>query len=516
MTAISDLADACWARLTRNEPVYAVLAGLPPESMARLDAGTVQERAAEADKLLADLDALPVPAAEADLAAVLRHVLTTEADQPRVMWHLHPAAPYRANFQFDQTARLVLAPLSGSERVRLTAEFAELVRSSAWLLREQRQRGITVPGPAVEGVRTSWAALGEELRALLADRAVDAAVAEVAGEIEKSAAVAGDAVGLAHLPGGEAAYRALVQQETTLGLEPEELHRLGLDQCAELSERMAEIRARLGGPADEEEALAWVKAQGHLYADDPAAVADVYRRHIARVEPRIGRLFHTRPRAPYDVQRLDPAAEAGMTFGYYAPPSSSRPVGRYHFNGSELQDRSLLTSAALILHELVPGHHFHLALQAENASLHPLQQHGAQITAFNEGWGEYASHLGWELGAYAEDWDAYGRLAHERFTAQRLVVDTALNLGFWDLDKARTFMRANTLESDRQIASETLRYATDLPAQALAYRSGFLAFRHAREAAGAADPRTVHEAMLTGGAVPMPRMRERVAQSVGR
>ena len=36
-------------------------------------------------------------------------------------------------------------------------------------------------------------------------------------------------------------------------------------------------------------------------------------------------------------------------------------------------------------------------------------------------------------------------------------------------------MRANTLEGDSLIASETLRYATDMPAQALAYRTGFLA-----------------------------------------
>lgn len=46
-------------------------------------------------------------------------------------------------------------------------------------------------------------------------------------------------------------------------------------------------------------------------------------------------------------------------------------------------------------------------------------------SGFEEGWAEYASGLAWEMGLYDDPLDAYGRLAHERFTAQRLLVDTA-------------------------------------------------------------------------------------------
>ncbi|WP_369211288.1 DUF885 domain-containing protein [Streptomyces flavofungini] len=513
MTATSDIADAYRALLIQEDPLYAVMAGEAPQSLAPLSETAVRDRAARADGLLDRLDAIEVPEAEADLASVLRTLLTDEVDQPQVMWHEHLTAPYHALLLFAMVARSAIAPLEGTERARLTAEFAGRVRSTAVMLREQRARGIVLPRPAAEGARRSWAALAAELSTLLASPAVDAAMTAVAAEMATSAETAGEAVGMAHMPGGEAAYRLWVQRHTTSDLGPEELHRLGLAQCALLSERMAEIRARLGGPGDEDEARAWLSAQTHLYASTPEEVAATYRRHVARAEPGIDKLFHTRPRAAYDVQRLDEADEDGMTFGYYAQPGLTQPVGLYRFNGSSLQDRSLLTSAALILHELVPGHHFHFALQTENTALHPLQR-TAPLVAFSEGWAEYASHLGWEMGAYADDWDAYGRLAHERFTAQRLVVDTALNLGSWDLAKARTFMRANTFDSERQIATETLRYATDLPAQALAYRSGFLAFQQAREAAAGADPRLVHDAMLGAGAVPVPRMRQRVAQAV--
>ncbi|MBD0739250.1 DUF885 domain-containing protein [Streptomyces sp. CBMA29] len=525
MTATSDLADAYQALLIRDDPVYAVMAGTPPQSLAPLDETTVRERATTARNLLDRLDATGadvteadttgVDGSEADLASVLRAMLTADIEQSDLMWQDHLTAPYHANFLFAMVARMAIAPRTGVERTRLTAEFAERVRSAAKVLREQRKRGFALPEPAVDGARRTWTALTAEMSALLDSPAVDAAMDAVGTEIETAAGTGGDAVGMAHVPGGEAAYRLLVRQHTTLDLGPEELHRLGLAQCAELAERMAEIRARLGGPADEDRARTWLSAQEHLYASTPDAVAAAYRRHMARAEPGIDALFRTRPRAGYDVQRLDPADEDGMTYGYYAQPTLTQPVGLYRFNGSDLADRSLLTSAALILHELVPGHHFHLAVQAENTALHPLQRH-APLGAFTEGWGEYGSHLGWELGAYDDDWDAYGRLAHERFTAQRLVVDTALNLGHWDLARARAFMRANTLDSDRQIASETLRYATDLPAQALAYRSGFLAFQQARESAAGIDPRVVHDAMLTAGAVPLPRMRERVALAVRR
>jgi uncharacterized protein (DUF885 family) len=90
-----------------------------------------------------------------------------------------------------------------------------------------------------------------------------------------------------------------------------------------------------------------------------------------------------------------------------------------------------------------------------------------------------------------------------------------MNLGWWDLERAREFLRANTLEGDSLIASETLRYSTDMPAQALAYRAGFLAFRRARESAAGVDLGDLHEAMLGRGTVPLAHMQRRVAQVAG-
>ena len=91
--------------------------------------------------------------------------------------------------------------------------------------------------------------------------------------------------------------------------------------------------------------------------------------HIRRIEPRLDAFFLRRPKAPYGVKRLEPELEPGQTFGYYNPPTAADPSGTYYFNGSKLEDRSLLNAAALIYHELVPGHHFQISLAYENEAI---------------------------------------------------------------------------------------------------------------------------------------------------
>jgi pimeloyl-ACP methyl ester carboxylesterase len=125
------------------------------------------------------------------------------------------------------------------------------------------------------------------------------------------------------------------------------------------------------------------------------------------------------------------------------------------------------------------------------------------------------------MGLYDNPLDLYGRLLHERFIAQRLVVDTGLNAFGWGLERARAYMRAQTIESDAQIATETLRYATDLPGQALAYHYGFRRFRELRFSAEQAmgegfDLRALHETILSAGALPLEVLDRHVDQAYAR
>jgi uncharacterized protein (DUF885 family) len=327
-------------------------------------------------------------------------------------------------------------------------------------------------------------------------------------------------VGWARYEGGEEAYRDFVRTGTGGDVAPELLHELGRDQCRELAGRMREVRAALGFLGSEAEFHDRLRTEPRLYARTPEEVEARFRGHLDRLAPLLPRWFATVPAAPYGLARLDRALESGMTFGYYELPTAASPVGRYRYNGSGLEGRSLIGSASLIYHELAPGHHFHLARQAEDRSLPQLRREAAEFGAFGEGWAEYAAGLGWEMGLYDDPWDAYGRLAQERFTAQRLVVDTGLNLGTMSLAQARDFMRANSTEADGQIDSDLLRYSTDLPGQALSYRAGYLEFVRLRARAEADlgagfTVRAFHEAVLGGGALPFPALRRRVARELG-
>lgn len=111
----------------------------------------------------------------------------------------------------------------------------------------------------------------------------------------------------------------------------------------------------------------------------------------------------------------------------------------------------------------------------------------------------------------------YGYYPHQRFTAQRLVVDTGLNAFGWSLERAREYMAATTMESTEQIRTETLRYATDMPGQALGYRLGYLKLwelrRRATDALGTGfDVRDFHERILVPGALPLTAVAENIAR----
>ena len=80
-------------------------------------------------------------------------------------------------------------------------------------------------------------------------------------------------------------------------------------------------------------------------------------------------------------------------------------------------------------------------------------------------------------------------------------------------------MASTTMESPEQIETETLRYSTDMPGQALGYRLGCLKFwelrTRAADALGPAfDVRDFHEIVLGAGALPLTAVQENVANYV--
>nr|WP_243853536.1 DUF885 domain-containing protein [Sphingopyxis panaciterrae] len=500
--------------------------------MAEAEAAAADARARR-DRLDA-IDVSGLDRTDRMTAAFLGNLLDTEIDAPQRWWTSFGIAPYSGLF-LSMIPKMLFPPIDladpdeAARYLRLAAGFSASVDALRERVEAQAGRGWRLPRPALPGARRALegnASMAVAAVLLADDRTAGgetrAAVTAIVEERLKPAfgrllaaigpdyeAAAPEAAGLMHQPGGADAYRLWLRYHLGFDGDPADIHRTGLNEVAMLAAEMARVRSeRFGHDGDEAAFHEQLRHDPKAMASSPEALEATYNRHLDRMKPVFARMFRKAPRARGVVKRLPLELEAGMTFGYYAAPPEDGADGIYYYSGNGIPDRMQMNAAALIFHELVPGHHVHLSRQQENAALPEIRRNLPISTAFNEGWAEYASGLGEEAGLFDDPYDYYGFLSHQRFVAQRLVVDTGLNALGWTLEEAHAYMSANTLEKPEQVTSDILRYATDLPGQALCYRWGCLKFRELRARAEAAlgpkfDLADFHEAILDQGALPI-------------
>jgi uncharacterized protein (DUF885 family) len=468
---------------------------------------------------------------------MLREEARELGDARRDYWLTFPVTPYaspqRVVEQIFATWRF--ENLQDLDRyAALLTRYANLVRQMEAKLREQARRGIRLPKAETGLVAETWrAAIAEpadslffvsadrlervpeqdrapfsrRVESLIASRinpALQSLAAYVTGDYARKAP---GSVGLGQYNGGKAYYRRLVKLYTTLDVTPEEVHQLGLTEVERINGELDRVRTAVGFEGN------LAEFRRHLRNDPrfvPATPEDIGERLLdaqKRIVSKIPLFFGHMPSAPAGIRRLTPALEGAMAYGYYQAPTLSDRRGYYYYNGSSLKDRSLLNSAALVYRELVPGHHFQISLQRENADL-PAFRRESGWTAFTEGWGEYASSLAGEMGMYEDPYDRAGRLMTDALLSARLVVDTGMNALGWSRSRAIAYMKENTLESDAQISTETLRDSCDVPGQALAYKVGSAKIRELRQKAErelgtSFDVRRFHDAVLDSGPMPL-------------
>ena len=535
------LMDDVWQQQLAGSTAVKRQNGVPIDSFEDFTLEAYQEKLEQAATLRRRLEEIDRESLDGDqqlnydiLAFELRDTGADDTDY----WLTLDLTAYQAPYILS-TAEQVLqsipigSPEEAETYLHLLNEYADSFEQLNAKVREQAVRGIRLPKQALPSTREIWRGrltVSEQRRAKLPGRLQLLSDGEAKQIIERAESIeaerieievnrlldftgpeyeaaAPQVVGLGSLPGGASVYRRKVIQHTSLEMSPDEIHELGLKRVEELSSKMAAIRAELGFNGTAREFHDQIRRDPRFVPTSSQDIADRFMKTVRLVEPRLEEIFRKMPAAPWAVARLPAALEAGMTFGYYNPPSPRDPVGTYFFNGSSLEDRNLINAAALIIHELLPGHHFHIALQKENTRLHPLRQNYLP-TSYTEGWAEYAGHLGHELGAYDDLYDRYGRYVAEMFLSMRLVVDTGMNAKGWSLEKARETMREHVYNSDLEIETETLRYSSSIPGQALAYRLGMEKILELREQAeselgDAFDVRDFHDVVLGDGAVPL-------------
>lgn len=308
------------------------------------------------------------------------------------------------------------------------------------------------------------------------------------------------------MKGGTALYAAELARHTTTTRSADDIHALGMSEVARIRGEMESVRKKARFDGDLKAFFGHIRTDHRYYCKTPQELLDRFKTIETKIWPAIPKLFHDRPKAPFEVRPL-PALGDQRGTGYYraGEPDGVSP-GILFFNMSMLSTRPIPTLETLTLHEGIPGHHFQVTLARENQSLPPLLRFGSS-TAYIEGWGLYAESLGPDLGMFTDPMQWFGHLDMEMLRAVRLVVDTGLHAKRWERQQAIDYMLANTSMAAKDVTVEIDRYIA-YPGQACAYKIGELKIRELRERAKTAlkarfDIRDYHRQVLNTGVVPM-------------
>jgi hypothetical protein len=309
-----------------------------------------------------------------------------------------------------------------------------------------------------------------------------------------------------------------VRAATTTELTPDEIHRIGLAEVARIRARMEAVKRRAGFEGSLDAFFAHVETTPRLKYPNTPEGRELYlqeaRGFVAQAMAAAPRFFHRLPKAPLEVRAVEPWRESTAAIAFYSrgTPDGSRP-GIYYANLADMTQVSRAQVETRSYHEGAPGHHFQNAFAQEQAGLPKFRRFGG-YGAYGEGWGLYSEKLGKEMGGFKDPYSEFGGLSTELWRAVRLVVDTGLHSKRWSRERAVTYLRDNSLLSERDVNREINRYITN-PGQATSYKIGELKIselraRAERELGPRFDVRDFHAVVLDNGSMPLAVLEQQV------
>jgi uncharacterized protein (DUF885 family) len=327
-----------------------------------------------------------------------------------------------------------------------------------------------------------------------------------------------DDLAASKLPAGPAYYAFLVRENTTLALEPAQIHETGKREVARIRGAMDAVIASTGFKGTFPEFLNFMRSDPRFFFKTPEEKLAAYRDIGKRADAELPKLFAELPRQPWGIRAME--AFQGDNADQYAPGAlDGSRAGFFEANVNNVDKRPSHEMEATLLHEAVPGHHLQGARAQELKDL-PTFRRSIFYTAYVEGWALYAESLGYEMGFYKDPYSRFGALSAEMLRACRLVVDTGLHSLGWTREQAIRYLADNSGVNEDVAAAEIDRYIV-WPGQALGYKIGELKIRALRAKAQAAlgerfDLRRFHNALLDDGALPLTVLEARIDEWIAR
>ncbi|MGA9343294.1 MAG: DUF885 family protein [Rhodanobacteraceae bacterium] len=306
------------------------------------------------------------------------------------------------------------------------------------------------------------------------------------------------------LPDGKAFYRQQIREYTTLDLDPDAIHAIGLAQVRRIHGEMLKTMHDAGFTGTFPEFLQFLRTDPRFYAKTPEELLMRASWIAKRVDGKLSQFFGLLPRGRFGIKPVPADIAPFWTSGRGGADT-------YWVNTYDLPSRPLYNLPALTLHESAPGHSLQLSLAKEQTG-QPEFRRKNYISAYGEGWALYSEDLGEEMGIYTTPYEQFGRLTYAMWRACRLVVDTGIHHLGWTRDRAIAYLADNTALSRHEIETEVDRYIS-WPGQALSYKLGEMKILELRRKAEAAlgakfDLRAFHDTVLSTGSVPLPVLEE--------
>ena len=404
-----------------------------------------------------------------------------------------------------------------SKKVVAGAPFSDGPDSALWADAQAKADALARDGKVSAGRAAELKELAKQ--ALLENVAPGyARVIAFAEEELPQASVNATGVGTTH-PNGKAYYEYQLRQNTTTGMNAEQIHELGLAEVARLRGELEALHKKMGIEGDLQAFFEHVRNDpARVYPNTDAgrqAYIDQASADIANIKTHLPEYFGLMPKADLVVKRVEAFREQDGAAQHYYPstPDGSRP-GVYYAHLSDMNAMPKTELEVIAYHEGLPGHHMQIAIAQELTGI-PKFRTQYNTTAYAEGWGLYSEWLAKEIpDTYKTDYAEYGRLMSEMWRAIRLVVDTGLHAKGWTEQQAIDYFTTNSSVPAAAIKSEVQRYLVN-PGQATAYKVGMIRIQELRRKAEAElgdkfDIRGFHDAVLGGGALPLDLLERRV------
>ncbi|MEZ7516422.1 DUF885 domain-containing protein [Flavobacterium frigidarium] len=313
--------------------------------------------------------------------------------------------------------------------------------------------------------------------------------------------------GIGSLAFGKDLYAVYVKQWTTTSMTPEEIHELGLSEVARLNAEMEKVKSQVGFKGTLLEFFDYVRNKAELKPfKKPEEVIANFEKIYTVIKPNVDKLFSLQPKTKFEIRRTEAFREQTASAEYSPGATDGSRPGIFYVPIPNVTEYNMYGDEDLFLHEAIPGHHFQISLQQENANLPDFRKYN-WFGAYGEGWALYTESLGKELGLYQDPYQYFGMLGNEMHRAVRLVVDTGLHSKGWTREQAIKYSLANEAESEASITTEIERYMA-IPGQALSYKIGQLKIMELRKRAQDKmgtrfDIKKFHEKVLESGVMPL-------------